>query len=116
MLREQRFDWSIWRGVLSLRRAIKYFCFWDVPRTFVFEWSGQLYILTSEFDDKLDESSDQYEVFVVSGVRVLSEVSDWKSIEPLPQTALGRVSVSSVRCDTSNRKYVESSFLGELLK
>jgi hypothetical protein len=50
----------------------------------------------SEFDDDLDEYPDDYEVFDVSGVGSLSMVSDWKSIEPLPKTSVGRVPVASV--------------------
>jgi hypothetical protein len=58
-----------------MQRAIKYFSYWDVPRTFVFERDGQLFLLTSEFDDALDEYPDDYEVFVVAGNRRLSSVA-----------------------------------------
>ena len=91
--------------------TIKYFSFWDVPRSFVFERDGHVYVLTSEFDDKLDEYPDDYEVFGVPSLRNLSAVTDWKSIEPLPKTRLGRVPVASVRFDKSHRKFVDASFL-----
>jgi hypothetical protein len=97
--------------VLGVEHAIKYFSFWDVPRTFAFERGGKVYVLTSEFDDNLDEYPDDYEVFVVSGIGNLSVVSDWKSIEPWPKTSVGRVPVASVRFDRSLRKYVDGSFL-----
>ena len=102
---------EIRRKVLGVEHAIKYFSFWDVPRTFAFERGGKVYVLTSEFDDDLDEYPDDYEVFVVSGIGNLSVVSDWKSIEPLPKTSVGRVPVASVRFDKSLRRYVDSSFL-----
>jgi hypothetical protein len=102
---------KIWRSN-PVRRRIKYFSFWGVPRTFVFEHNGQIYLLTSEFDDDLDEYPDQYEVFVISNVEGLS-FSDWKSIEPLAKTLIGRVPVSSVCFDESKREYIEDSFLGE---
>ena len=70
-----------------------------------------MYLLTSGFDDALDEYPDDYEVFVVSGVGSLSMVSDWKSIEPLPKTPVGRIPVASVQFDKSHRKYVDGSFL-----
>jgi hypothetical protein len=38
-------------------------------------------------------------------------VSDWKSIEPLPKTSVGRIPVASVQFDKSHRKYVDGSFL-----
>jgi hypothetical protein len=97
--------------VFGVEHAIKYFSFWDVPRTFAFEHGGEVYVLTSEFDDDLDEYPDDYEVFVVSGIGNLSVVSDWESIEPLPRTSVGRVPVASVRFDKSYRKYVDGSFL-----
>jgi hypothetical protein len=105
---------EVWRRVFGARRRIKYFSFWDVPRTFAFEYSGKVYLLTSEFDDALDEYPDDYEVFVVSGIENLSKVSDWKCIEPLPKTSVGRVPVASVRFDESRRKYVDGSFLGAI--
>jgi hypothetical protein len=97
--------------VLGVEHAIKYFSFWDVPRTFAFERGGKVYVLTSEFDDDLDGYLDDYEVFVVSGIENLSVVSDWKSVKSLPRTSLGRVPVASVQFDKSHRKYVDGSFL-----
>ena len=97
--------------MLGVEHAIKYFSFWDVPRTFAFERGGKVYVLTSEFDDNLDEYPDDYEVLVVSGMGNLSMVSDWNSIEPLPKTLVGTVPVASVRFDESRRKYVDGSFL-----
>jgi hypothetical protein len=103
---------ALWRRAFGARRRIKYFSFWDVPRTFAFEYSGKVYMLTSEFDDALDEYPDDYEVFVVSDVGDLSMVSDWKSLEPMPKTSVGRVPIASVRFDESRRKYVDGSVLG----
>src|SRR5262249_18050690 len=98
------------RRVLPVKQPIKYFSFWDVPRTFAFEQAGKVYVLTAEFDDGLDEYPDDYEVFVVSGIK-LSAVSDWKVIEPLPKTRIGKVAVAAVQFDESHRKFVDSSFL-----
>ena len=101
---------EIGRKVMTVKHAIKYFSFWDVPRTFAFERGSKVYVLTSEFDDDLDEYSDNYEVLVVSGIRDLSSVSDWKSIERLPKTRVGSILVSSVRFEGSRPKYVDDSF------
>src|SRR5215470_15739489 len=88
------------RGSLAMKSwnpvEIRYFSFWDVPRTFAFEYGGKVYLLTSEFDDALDEYPDDYDVFVVSGIGNLSMVNDWKSIEPLPRTFVGKLPVASV--------------------
>ena len=97
-----------------MQRPIKYFSFWDVPRTFAFEQAGKVYVLMSEFDDDLDKYPDAYEVFIVSGVANLSVLSDWKSIEPLPKTRVGKVPVAAVRFDESRRKFVDSSFLDSI--
>jgi hypothetical protein len=102
---------EIRRRVLGVEHAIKYFSFWDVPRTFAFERGGNVYVLTSEFDDHLDAYPDDYEVFVLSGDGSLSTVSDWKSIESLLKNPVGRIPVASVRFDESRRKYVDGSFL-----
>lgn len=99
---------------MPVERPIKYFSFWDVPRTFAFEQAGKVYVLTSEFDDDLDEYPDDYEVFVVSGIANLSAVSDWKSIEPLPKTRVGKVPVAAVNFDESHRRFVDGSFLNSI--
>ena len=91
-----------------MQQAIKYFSFWDVPRTFAVEHAGKVYLLTSEYDDDLDEYPDDYEVFVVGD---LSVVSDWKSIEPLNKTRVGKIPVAAVHFDSSRRKFVDSAFL-----
>ena len=106
---------AVERRVLAVQ-PIKYFSFWDVPRTFAFEQTGTVYMLTSEFDDDLDDYPDDYEVFVVSGIGNLSVVTDWKSIEPLHKTRVGRVPVATVRFDESRRKFVDSSFLDSIVQ
>ena len=99
------------RKVLGVELAIKYFSFWDVPRTLHLGAAATCMSFTSEFDDDLDEYPDDYQVFLVSGIGNLSVVSDWKSIEPLPKTSVGRVPVASVRFDESRRQFVDGSFL-----
>jgi hypothetical protein len=95
----------------AMLRAIKYFSYWDLPHTFVFERDTRLYVLTSEFDEALDEYPDEYVVFLVSGTQLLSSVSDWSSVEPLPKTILGKIPIRNVHFDTSRRKYVDDGFL-----
>jgi len=97
-----------------MQQAIKYFSFWDVPRTFAFEQGGKVYLLTSEFDDDVDEYPDDYDVFVVSGIENLSVVNDWKSIEPLPKARVGKIPVAAVQFDSSHRKFVDGSFLDSI--
>ena len=93
-----------------MKRPIKYFSFWDVPRTFVFESDGKVYLLTSEFDDEAEEYPNEYEVFVIPDHN-LSSVTDWKSVEPLPTMRIGRGSISSVSFDSTHRGFVDDSFL-----
>jgi hypothetical protein len=57
---------------MTVKHEIKYFGFWDVPRTFALERGGKVYVLTCEFDDNLDRYADNYELLVVSGIRDLS--------------------------------------------
>jgi hypothetical protein len=98
-----------------VKRQIKYFSFWDVPRTFVFERDERLYMLTSEFDEEIDDYPDKYDVFVLLGIEHLSAVSDWKSVESLTKTFLGKVPVSSVLFDASRRRHVDDSFLSAII-
>ncbi len=97
-----------------MKRTIRYFSFYDVPRTFIFERDGKIYLLECEFDDDLDNYPDQYELSIVQSDRMFSQLENWKSIEPLPKTPLGKVPVSSVHFDKSVRKFVDDDFLREL--
>ena len=100
------------RKVLGVEHAVKYFSFWDCSPYFcIWARRQRVWSFTSEFGDDLDENPDDYEVFLVSGIGNLSVVSDWKSIEPLPKTSVGRVPVASVRFDESRRQFVDGSFL-----
>ncbi len=94
-----------------MKCAIKYFSFWDVPRTFAFESKDKFYILTSEFDEQLDEYPDQYEAFVVPGRHKLSAITDWKDLATLPRVRLGIIPIKSVLFDKSRRKFVDDTFL-----
>jgi hypothetical protein len=72
-------------------------------------------MLTSEFDDEIDDYRDRYDVFVLGGIQNLSAVNDWNSIEPLSKTFLGTVPISSVLFDGSSRRFVDDSFLREII-
>ena len=93
-----------------MTHPIKYFSFWDVPRTFVFERDGQLYLLNSEFDEEIDEYRDEYEIFLLPSHH-FSAVSDWNSVGQQRRTRLGRVSISRVSFDSTRRNFVDDSFL-----
>jgi hypothetical protein len=41
-------------------------------------------------------------------------VSDWKSIEPLHKTRVGKIPVAEVHFDPSHRKFVDSSLLDSI--
>src|SRR5580704_9442792 len=83
------------RGVLDGGRAGTDVSFWDCsPYCCIWARRQRVWSFTSEFDDDSDENPDDYEVFLVSGIGNLSVVSDWKSIEPLPKTSVGRVPVA----------------------
>ena len=96
-------------------RKIKYFSFWDVPRTFVFERDRRLYLLMCQFDDEIDDYPDKYEIFALQGIEHFSAVIDWNFIEPLSKTFLGTVPVSSILFDGSKRGTVDDSFLRAII-
>jgi hypothetical protein len=104
------------RNLRVVMNPIRYFSFWDVPRTFVFERDGSVYLLESEFDDELDDYPSDFEVYSLLNVRNLTGLDGRNSVVHLPKTHLGRVPVSMVRFDKSRRKSVDGTFLDALLK
>jgi len=95
---------------------IKYGGFWDVPRYILLRYRGKLLLLTSEFDEEIDEYPDEYLV------HLLPE-TDGESLPPLTlnlltettRTQVGRIAIKDVVFDTTRRRELDASCLDDLL-
>jgi hypothetical protein len=76
-------DWS----------PIKYMGFYDVPLIFITRYRGETYLFDCPFDEKLEDDSESYKVYV---------------------RYLGEVPVARVRFDPSKRQAVDSAILDEM--
>lgn len=94
---------------------IRYFSFWDVPRTFITVDSVGTYLLQCEFDDQLDDYPEFYEVFAMPtlGYKMLSSL--WSDLSCQALGRLGQVRVCEVRFDASRRREVDLDGIRQIL-
>jgi len=97
--------------------AFRYADFYDVPRLIFFDHLHAHYLLQSLFNDEKDDYEENYSVYAVP-VEIATKLAagHWKSIEEARLEKLGEIPVGSVVFDTTKRRLLDPSFLGQLLQ
>lgn len=95
--------------------ALRYRDFYDIPRAFVVEWQGKLYLFDSAFDVASDEYPDAYEVYQLPAE--LSDQVDYVSWTDLAHrgSRVGAVPTSAVEFDRSRRQLMNPAVFGLLV-
>lgn len=93
---------------------ISYRDFYDVPRLFLVEHSGSLFVFDCPFDDKLDDYRDAYSVYrLTPELRGSIDTIEWHllvtRLEPVAS-----VPVRSVEFDPTRRTSVKADIFGSL--
>ncbi|MFT3713594.1 MAG: hypothetical protein QM817_38545 [Archangium sp.] len=89
--------------------AFTYRGFWDVPRVLLLELRGAHLVLESEFDEVLDDYSDDYVVYEVPSSFQWQQVADPIAAHSLRR--LGTIRVSDVKFDESKRRSIAEESL-----
>jgi hypothetical protein len=93
----------------------RYAGFYDVPRCIAVRHRGKLLLLESVFDEKIDDYSTHYSVYVLpDSVQDSIEKSSWKYFVPTGASPIGQISVASVKFDASKRLTLDPSCLDDL--
>ena len=94
----------------------RYAGFWDVPRCLSIQYRGRQFLLLSDFDDDMDEYSDEYSIYEVD---LLSDDAQPICTPDFPGNThfacIGKVSVDQVHFDPSMRKELDASILDRLI-
>ena len=91
--------------------AIRYTEFYDVPRVFVFEHGGALFLFDCPFDERADEYPDHYSVYRIDGRALPADHQpDWPKLMGAGRQ-IGECQVSAVRFDVTRRSAVDDSVL-----
>jgi hypothetical protein len=95
--------------------GIRYRDFYDVPRAFVVEYEGSLYLFDCLFDHDLDDYEGRYAVYLVKDeLRRRIDMISWVDLGNR-SVRVGEVPVDSVEFDPSKRSAVNSRIFECLL-
>ena len=93
---------------------IRYREFYDIPRIFVVEASGDRYLFDCPFDPDLDDYPEQYRVYRLPGDTVIPEAGSWNQLAE-KGCLLGEIPTSLVAFDQTTRAFVEARVLDHIL-
>lgn|SRR5438046_1164081 len=99
---------------MSDRLTIQYRDFYDVPRIFLVNHRGTLYLFDCPFDQDLDEYPDIYRVFVLPSDPCSDLSGSWDDLASRATAYLGEVPVKSVQFDSTRRREIETDVIDEL--
>ena len=91
--------------------------FHDVPLGIVLWYRGTVVLLTRDFNEELDNYEDEYSVYETpeSAIEELAR-SSWAFSYEKDRKLLGRIPVTSVKFDSTRRKYLNPRFLDHLVQ
>jgi hypothetical protein len=99
---------------MGKRAHFQYREFYDVPRALIVRLGAQILFLDCPFEAARDEYPDEYQVYLLPADHPVAETS-WTGVELLGQW-MGRVPVSSIRFDSTKRRFLDAAPLLPWLK
>lgn len=90
---------------------IRYRDFYDIPRAFIVEREGSLFLFDGAFDESIDEYPDRFQVYRLrADVADVLDATSWHGLEA-NGTLIGEVPVADVRFDPTRRAAVDDTVL-----
>ena len=99
---------------MSDKLAIQYRDFYDVPRIFLVNHRGTLYLFDCPFYPALDEYPDIYRVFALPSDSCSDLSGSWDDLASRATAYLGEVLVKSVQFDSTRRREIDADVIDEL--
>lgn len=100
--------------VMSDKLPIQYRDFYDVPRIFLVNHRGTVYLFDCPFNQELDEYPDVYKVFVLPPDSCSDLSGSWENLASRATAYLGEVPVKSVQFDSTKRREIDTGVMDEL--
>ena len=95
--------------------TIRYRDFYDLPRIFVTNYQGQLYLFDCPFDDELDDYPNSYRVYQLPALTEAELEGSWEHLPERASRWLGAISVTEVQFDPTKRARINTAVLSKLL-
>lgn len=99
---------------MSDKLEIQYRDFYDVPRIFLVNHRGTLYLFDCPFHQELDEYPDIYKVFVLPSDAGSDLSGSWDDLASRATAYVGEVPVRSVQFDSTRRREIDANVIDEL--
>lgn len=95
---------------------IQYRDFYDVPRMVLVQFNGKTYLFDCPFDEREDEYSTHYSIFLMPPLAAADFKGDWRQLPTMAVQLMGKVLISDVKFDASKRNAICTDVLGRLLE
>lgn len=96
---------------MTRRAPIRYRDFWDVPRIFFVEDRGRLFLFDCQFDERVEDYPDVYQVFLMPPLTEADYAGSWAPLYQRATAKLGDVPVSAVVFDPTKRQAINAVVL-----
>jgi hypothetical protein len=93
---------------------ITYRDFWDVPRIFVAQRRGAVFLFDCAFDDKTEDYPSSYRVYLLPNLGDEDLAGSWDKLHLRAHRFLGEVPIASVRFDATRRRALDAGLLDAL--
>jgi len=89
--------------------------FWDVPRMFIARHQGTTFLFDCPFDEKRDDFSENYSVYLFPHLEDDDLPDDWSTLPSRSERCLGEIPVSRVQFEAANmRLLINPAILDEV--
>jgi hypothetical protein len=94
---------------------IKYRDFYDIPRMFVVENCGKVFLFDCAFDVQVDDYPTKYVIYQLraDSIESVNVNDDWRAL-PEQGTRVSTVDLEELKFDPTKRQFVDGSIFGHL--
>ena len=89
--------------------------FWDVPRMFLVEFAGNVFLFDCAFDEEREDFNTAYEVYQLPLLSETDLKASWAKLPSRPVRELGIVPVSTVTFDPTRKIAIDGRVFASLL-
>jgi hypothetical protein len=90
---------------------IKYRDFYDIPRIFLAEILGRVFLFDCPFNEEKDEYEETFKVYLMPTLGEKDLAGSWKNLPRRATRLLGEVGAAEVEFDTTSRQQVNLEIL-----
>ncbi len=100
---------------MSIFLPIRYRDFWDFPRIFLVNYLDGTYLFDCEFDERMEDYSQEYKVYLMPLIFEKDLGKSWKDLYTSSINLISTISIYNVEFDETKRKFVNRNVLERLL-